>query len=109
MKEDKDTQVRFLEGPLWKIDATRHEGGVIESRIYHLVNHHVYVIRTLDAGVDSDTFYIQVSGRGNVNEISRENALEVVGLRTGYVEDYDFHFDEPLPPLDNPAYTCGDW
>ena len=76
---------RFLEGPLWA-ESTRKYNGWLVNRTYHVINHHLYKI-SLRNGVRSRHTYLRVSGRGNVNEITKDEAMEIIKDRVGYVED----------------------
>jgi hypothetical protein len=84
IKDSPNNKVEFLMGPLWRVDTVTYNEKLV-SRIYHLINHHIYVVQT--PGIKGKGVYLRVSGRGNVNEITKEEAIEIVGLRKGYVED----------------------
>jgi hypothetical protein len=88
----------FLEGPLWATSKTTYREKLVH-RSYWLINHHLYAIYKID-GPRTVVTYWRVSGRGNVNEITREDAVEVVNTRVGYVEDSALM---ELPPNDDPA------
>jgi hypothetical protein len=71
------------------------------SRTYHLINHHVYVVRK-NVNAKGIKTYLLVSGRGNINEITREKACVIVKKRKKYVDDYTLEppmsiEDETLP------------
>lgn len=87
---------RFLEGPIWT-EATRKYKGRLVSRMYHLINHHCYKV-SHGTGVNSSHTYLRVSGRGNVNCITKEEAMEAV-RSSGYISDADLI---KLPQDDNP-------
>jgi putative N-acetylmannosamine-6-phosphate epimerase len=57
-------------------------------------------------GVAGKNVYLRVSGRGNVNEITKEEAIEIIGLRKGYIEDSDLRDigpnDDPEIPYNTP-------
>ena len=88
---------RFFEGPLW-IESKRKYNDKLVSRIYHLISHHLYKVSLRNA-VDSEHTYLRVSGRGNINTITREEAIEVINTRVGYIEDSELM---ELPPNDDP-------
>ena len=107
IKDSRGNKVDFLMGPLWREDTITYDGKLV-SRIYHLINHHIYIVQTL--GVAGKNVYLRVSGRGNVNEITKEEAIEIIGLRKGYIEDSDLR---DIGPNDDPEIlyltsTC-DW
>jgi len=99
---------KFLEGSIWVTRKTYYNEK-LANRVYHLINHHLYVVK-LTEGVRRKEVYLRVSGRGNINEITREEAMDVVNTRVGYIEDSTL---QELPPDDDPAVpyrtvTC-DW
>ena len=81
--EDRD----FLKGPLWSSRKTKYNDKLV-SRTYHVINHHVYAVSSVN-GTRRKHTYLRVSGRGNINEMTREDAIEVVCQRKGYVLDID--------------------
>ena len=88
---------KFLEGPLWTVAKRTYKDKLV-SRHYHLINHHLYKVSFRNA-VDSEHTYLRVSGRGNINTITREEAIEVINTRVGYIEDSELM---ELPPNDDP-------
>ena len=98
---------RFLEGPLWSTHKRTYNEKLV-NRSYWLVNHHLYRVFKIESGRAVSTYW-RVSGRGNVNPITKEEAIEVINNRVGYIEDSDLE----LPPNDDPEIpyntpTC-DW
>jgi len=89
---------KFLEGSIWAIRRTYYNDK-LANRVYHLINHHLYVVKLTEA-VRRKEVYLRVSGRGNINEITREDAMEVVNTRVGYIEDSAL---QELPPDDDPS------
>jgi hypothetical protein len=85
-EHDGDT-CKFLEGYLWAT-AKRTYNEKLVNRTYWVVNHHLYRLEERN-GVKSKSTYWRISGRGNVNQVTKEEAIEVVKERTGYVEDSD--------------------
>ena len=99
---------RFLEGYIWAT-ARRTYNEKLVNRTYHLISHHLYVIKSIN-GVVPKHVYIRVSGRGNINEVTRDEAIEIINTRVGYVEDSELM---ELPLSDDPEIpyrtaTC-DW
>ena len=90
IKPEHDGDVcKFLEGYLWPT-AKRTYNEKLVNRTYHVVNHHLYRLQeTENGGVRMKSTYLRVSGRGNVNEVSKDEAIDAVKERTGYVEDSD--------------------
>ena len=78
---------KCLEGPLWTVAKRTYKEKLV-SRHYHLINHHLYVVRSIN-GVVPSYVYLRVSGRGNINEVTKDEAFEVIKTRVGYVEDSD--------------------
>ena len=78
---------KFLEGYIWAT-AKRTYNEKLVNRTFHLINHHLYVVKAI-GGVTPKHTYLRVSGRGNINVVTREEALDVVNKRVGYVEDSD--------------------
>jgi hypothetical protein len=102
-----DKSCHFYRGPLWKIGERSYNEKLVNTT-YHLVNGHVYELQENGAAKVSKTYW-RVSGRGNVNPISREEAIEIVDKRTDYVEDVDLL---DLGPDDDPAipyFENQDW
>jgi hypothetical protein len=87
----------FLEGPLWMDSPPRKYNGRLVSRSYWLINHHLYKV-SLRNQVRSKHTYLRVSGRGNVNEITKDEAVEIIKDRTGYVEDSFLSLPESEDP-----------
>jgi hypothetical protein len=98
----------FLEGPLWAASKTTYRDKLVH-RSYWVINHHLYSIREIN-GPDETVTYWRVSGRGNINQITREDAIEVVNTRVGYVEDSDLMeipLKDPEPAI--PYNVNQDW
>ena len=98
----------FLEGPLWKIGERTYNEKLV-NRTFHLPNHHIYRLQRIESGRVKSTYW-RISGRGNVNLVTKEEAIEVVKNRSGYVDDYDLM---NIGPNDDPEIpyrtaTC-DW
>ena len=108
--EHEKDKCLFMEGPLWKTGERTYKEKLV-NRTYHLPNHHLYRLQTKENG-RIKSIYLRVSGRGNVNEISREEAVEVVKNRSGYVDDYDLmNFGperDPDPAIPYLTSNC-DW
>jgi hypothetical protein len=77
----------FLKGPLWIQRKTKYNDKLV-SRTYHLINHHLYAVSKVN-GTRRNHTYLRVSGRGNVNTISKDEATDIVCKRKGYVLDID--------------------
>jgi hypothetical protein len=106
---EKD-HVNFLEGPLWR--TARTYNNKLATHSYKLINEHLYVVRTIDeSGTKIKKQYLKVSSRGNINEISYDEALSIVRKRKGYVSDDELldigpNTDPAIPDCD--TATC-DW
>jgi hypothetical protein len=83
----RDEGCSFLEGPLWAA-AKRTYNEKLVNRTYHLPNHHLYRLQKVEGSRVKSTYW-RVSGRGNLNLVTKEEAIEVIGQRSGYVDDYD--------------------
>jgi hypothetical protein len=77
----------FLEGPLWAVRKTFYNDK-LANRVYHLVNHHLYAVYRMKGAVETVT-YLKVSGRGNINEVTLEDAIDAVKKRKGYIDDFE--------------------
>ena len=88
---------RFLEAPLWSTHKRTYNEKLV-NRSYWLVNHHLYRVFKIENGRAKSTYW-RISGRGNANEITKDEAIEIVNTRVGYVEDSDL---DP-GPNDDPA------
>jgi hypothetical protein len=88
IKPTHDTEpYTFLEGHIWAVRKTYYNDK-LANRVYHLINHHIYAVYRMKGAVEKVEYY-RVSGRGNVNLISEEEALAAVKKRKGYIEDFE--------------------
>ena len=82
-----DNSCHFLRGPMWRTGKRTYNEKLVNSQ-FHLVNHHIYEVQKND-DIKLVKTYWRVSGRGNVNPITRTEAIEIIDKRTDYVEDSD--------------------
>ena len=84
---DKE-ECTFLEGPLW---ATRrgHYNDKLVNLSFWLTNHHIYAVYKTEVWPVEKATYYRVSGRGNINEVTLEEAIDAVKKRKGYIEDFE--------------------
>ncbi len=107
IKHKYDNTCHFLRGPLWRTAKRTYSEKLINCR-FHLVNHHIYELQENGSAKVTKSYW-KVSGRGNINLITREEAIEVIDKRTDYVEDIDLL---DLGPDDDPSvpyYGNCDW
>jgi hypothetical protein len=97
IKHKYENVCHFYRGPLWKT-AERKYNDKLVWRSFHLINHHIYELQER-GDLKIKKSYWRVSGRGNVNPLSREEAIEIISKRTDYVEDSDLG---DLGPNDDP-------
>jgi hypothetical protein len=97
-------RIKFLEGPIWRIKERSYDGK-LATITYHLIGHHIYVVRK-NHNAREETTYLCVSGRGNINEITYERARNVIRKRRGYVQDSELKLE---PSTDAPIRNGGDW
>lgn len=97
----------FLEGHIWGSKKTYYNNK-LANRFFHVVNHHIYSIYHME-GPNEKVSYWLVSGRGNVNPISYEQAFALVNERVGYVEDSDLAELGPNTEPSIPYQVNQDW
>lgn len=98
----KQDTCTFLKGPLWMVGKTMYKEK-LANRIYSLIKRHVYRVEHADKGLIVCT-YLKVSSKGNVHEITREEACEIIDARTDYVEDFFV-----MAEGDEEFVPSGDW
>jgi hypothetical protein len=93
---------------LWREGEPKKYRNKLINTTYHVISHHIYELQENGVAKVTKTYW-RISGRGNPHEITREEAIEIIYARKGYIDDYDSMNLGPDTSPNIPYNASCDW